>query len=260
MSKLFEYIRSVSQNFPFVVGRALKKDIINYRNVYFQYRPDKYSENIDKYRAGTNFYSEEDLKGWNRGNYLNNAGDIVRFYFLNLCIDQLLDEGIKGGIAELGVYKGNSASLLARFARRINNTLYLFDTFEGFDQKDITGLDENVNTKSFTNTSLEYVRELVGDENVRYVKGYFPESLSQLGNSTETYSLVHIDCDLEKPFIAALDYFYPRMVKGGFLIMHDYSSLYWAGATKAVDEFFKDKPEFVMPVPDKSGTVVIRKV
>ena len=29
---------------------------------------------------------------------------------------------------------------------------------------------------------------------------------------------------------------------------------------EAVDAFFADKPEFIIPVPDKSGTCVVRKV
>jgi len=44
------------------------------------------------------------------------------------------------------------------------------------------------------------------------------------------------------------------------LNMHNYSSLYWDGAESAIDEFFADKPERLVPVPDKSGTVVVRKV
>ena len=256
---MLEYIKAIRENLPFVFGKLFKKNIIGYRNVYIQYKPDRYSVNMDKYKAGTNFLSESDIKVWNDGNYLNNAGDLTRFYFLNLCIDQILDEGINGNIGELGVYRGNSAFLLARLARKMNSTLYLFDTFEGFNENDVVGLDRNVNTVSFTDTSLDGVRKLVGEKNVTYVKGYFPESLSQIAEP-EKFSLVHIDCDLEKPFTAALSYFYPRMTKGGFLIMHDYSSLEWPGATKAVNEFFKDKPEFVIPISDKSGTVVIRKM
>jgi Macrocin-O-methyltransferase (TylF) len=70
---------------------------------------------------------------------------------------------------------------------------------------------------------------------------------------------VHLDCDLYAPFAAGLRYFNPRLVEGGFLIMHDYSSLYWAGAEQAIDEFFADLPEKPIPIPDKSGTAVIRK-
>jgi O-methyltransferase len=41
--------------------------------------------------------------------------------------------------------------------------------------------------------------------------------------------------------------------------MHDYMSLSWEGPVKAIDQFFAGKPEFVVPIPDFAGTVVIRK-
>ena len=41
--------------------------------------------------------------------------------------------------------------------------------------------------------------------------------------------------------------------------MHDYTSLYWEGVEKAVEEFFADKVESVIPIPDMSGTVAVRK-
>jgi hypothetical protein len=49
------------------------------------------------------------------------------------------------------------------------------------------------------------------------------------------------------------------MAPGGFLIVHDYSSLHWNGAERAVDEFFADKPECVVPLTDGAGSVVVRK-
>jgi hypothetical protein len=56
-----------------------------------------------------------------------------------------------------------------------------------------------------------------------------------------------------------LSYFYPRMLPGGYIIVHDYASLAWSGAEKAVDEFFADKPEAIIPLTDGGGSVVIRK-
>jgi hypothetical protein len=102
------------------------------------------------------------------------------------------------------------------------------------------------------------VKKLTGEKNTVFVKGYFPESLNQIVDIDDLV-LVHIDCDLEKPMMSALNYFYPRIRKGGFLIMHDHSSLYWPGAQKAINEFFIDKKEYIIPIPDKSGTCVIRK-
>lgn len=231
----------------------------NIYSTYSSYLPDRYSEKLSLYKQQVNFFEYEDLNNWIAGNFKNNIGDIGRFFFLNLCLDYLLEDNIHGNVAELGVYKGNSAFLLAKYAARVHKTCYLFDTFEGFDNRDINGRDATVK-QMFTDTSVEYVKKNVGyDEHVLYVKGYFPESL---GNVAEphSFSAVHIDCDLEKPFTDALNYFYPKMIKGGFIIMHDHSSLSWPGAKNAIDTFFMDKPEFIIPVPDKSGTCVIRKV
>jgi hypothetical protein len=50
------------------------------------------------------------------------------------------------------------------------------------------------------------------------------------------------------------------MVPGGFLIIHDYGSLTWEGSEKAVDTFFADKPESIIPIPDSSGSAVIRRL
>jgi hypothetical protein len=147
---------------------------------------------------------------------------------------------------------------LTKYARAVGKTCYLFDTYEGFDQRDFEGVDA-AREKSFADTSLEGVKRFVGDANVLFVKGYFPESL-KCSNTDGEFAFVHIDCDLEKPFRAALEYFYPRLCPGGFLVMHDYSNLYWSGVIKAVDEFFSDKPEFIIPVPDQTGSCAIRKI
>lgn len=230
------------------------------RNTYISYIPDRYNLKLDIYRQQVDFLKYNDLNNWLEGNYENNAGDFSRFFFLNLCIDYLLEDHINGNVAELGVYKGNSAVLLARYANSIASTCYLFDTFDGFDSRDLIGVDTDIKKDAFDDTSVEYVKNNVGhDDNVVYVKGYFPESLSQVGE-LDSFSLIHIDCDLEKPFVDSLNYFYPKVMKGGFIIMHDHSSLCWPGAKRAIDTFFADKLESVIPIPDKSGTCVIRKV
>ncbi len=221
--------------------------------------PDRYSENIHIYNQQTNFLDFSDLNKWLTGNHQSNIGDLNRFFFINLCIDSLIEEKIIGNVAEVGVYKGNSAFLLSKYAKLVNSKCYLFDTYNGFDNKDIVGFDAN-QTNLFTDTSLEYVKNVIGEnKNVVFIKGYFPESLDEVGE-IDSFSLVHIDCDLEKPITESLKYFYPRLKKGGFLIMHDYSSLYWKGSKIAIDTFFMDKKEMIVPIADKSGSCVIRKI
>ncbi len=67
-------------------------------------------------------------------------------------------------------------------------------------------------------------------------------------------------CDLYKPTKVGLDLFYPRMSRGGIFFIHDYSSQIWNGAKMAVDEFCAMTGEFIVLMPDKSGSAFLRKV
>jgi ADP-heptose:LPS heptosyltransferase len=215
--------------------------------------PQRYAENRPIYLARGGAGDFDDLAA----EYARDSDDQPRFYFFRLLFDQLAKDGIKGDIAEIGVYKGNTACLLAWIARRMGTTAYLFDTYSGFSPSDLVEVDSERKI-SFTDSSLAAVRARVGEENVHYIEGYFPETTAELPSGA-LFSLVHIDCDLYAPIRSALEYFYPRMVPGGFIVVHDYSSLHWEGAEQAVDEFLADKPESVVPLSDLCGSAVIRK-
>ena len=200
-----------------------------------------------------------DLYGrWIRGNKINNNGDASRFMALLLNLRQLEQEGIEGDVAELGVWRGNSAAVLANYAARCGKRLFLFDTFSGFDRRDIVGVDQSQKFE-FADTSIESVRQTVGvPEVTTYLPGFFPDTITDEVRNRR-FAVAHIDCDLYEPMKAALEFFYPRMPRGGMLILHDYSSEIWVGATRAIDEFYKATGEFISLWPDKSGTAIIRK-
>jgi hypothetical protein len=175
-----------------------------------------------------------------------------------LNVRQVLQDGIEGDFAELGVWRGNSAAILVDFAAQCGKRVFLFDTFAGFDKRDFVGIDSKLKV-SFGDTSIDYVRKTVGHDDITtYIQGRFPESITD-EVSTRTFALAHIDCDLYEPMKAALEFFYARLSVGGMLILHDYSSGTWEGATRAITEFTADKGEFLSLWPDKSGTAVLRK-
>jgi hypothetical protein len=173
-------------------------------------------------------------------------------------VQQIVKDGVPGDFAELGVYKGNSAKILADLARASGRRLVLFDTFAGFDHRDQTGIDAKTIRGKFSDTSLEHVKSFVGTEGVSYEVGHFPESVTD-EVAARRYAVVHIDCDLYSPTRAALKFFYPRLAPGGLLLIHDYSGGGWDGLTRAVDEFLPTIPERLVLLPDKSGTAVLRR-
>jgi hypothetical protein len=193
---------------------------------------------------------------WVQANRANNAGDLPRFYAFILNLKQILREGVPGDFAELGVWRGNSAAVLAHFGRGNARRVFLFDTFSGFDERDLTTTD-TTRDKLFADTSLDRVKATVG-EGAEYVQGFFPDSITEAAEQAR-YAFVSLDCDLRAPMAAGLEFFYPRMPRGGVLFLHDYSSGHWPGVMEAVDEFCARVDERVVLLPDKAGTAVIRK-
>ena len=63
---------------------------------------------------------------------------------------------------------------------------------------------------------------------------------------------------LRKATTAALNFFYPRMAKGGVIIIHDYNHN-WDGIPKAVDAFLITIPESLMVLTDWQGSAMIIK-
>src|SRR5207248_7887845 len=96
-----------------------------------------------------------------------------------LALDQIMKEELPGDLAEIGVYRGETATLIATIARRLGKAAWLLDTFEGFDPRDLQGIDYGQN-EQFNDTSLDSVRSLVGDDNVHFIKGYFPDTAVQM--------------------------------------------------------------------------------
>ncbi len=220
---------------------------------YLSYAPDSYVH----FNSHPEF-GELVLK-FVKNNKLNNYGDISRLWIFILNCKQIISEDIDGDFAELGVWKGNTASILAHFASISNRRVYLFDTYNGFDAHDLSGIDSD-KEMAFADTSINLVKNVIGPQHqiCNFIKGRFPESLNGYDIS-QKYSLVSLDCDLYEPMKAGLDFFYPRMPPGGILLLHDYSSNFWNGAKKAIDEFCLMNNEHLILMPDKSGSACIRK-
>jgi len=212
----------------------------------------------DSIRSGRYPLFERNLSYFIGRNSDNNIKDYTRLLALTMNIEKILSDEVPGAFAELGVYKGSNAAFMARYAEENNRQMYMLDTFEGFDEKDFEDIDVERNIK-FEDTSLEAVKEFCGQsEAISYIKGYFPDSVTEeLKN--EIFAFVSLDCDLYKPILAGLEFFYPRMSNGGMIFIHDYSSGLYEGCTKAVNEFCNRNDLKVVLIPDKSGTAVLIK-
>lgn len=198
-------------------------------------------------------------------NYLNrkrdydrNYLDYIRLSTLELVSNQIESSNLSGAVAELGVYKGKFARYINQYFP--NRKLYLFDTFKGFDEADIKTEQSNNfshGDQDFSNTSVKNVLAIMPHPNQCIIKeGFFPETAKGL---EEVFAFVSIDTDLYDPIYNGLQYFYPRLVKGGYIFIHDFNNDAYLGAKQAVIKFCSENNISFVPLPDSCGSAIITK-
>jgi O-methyltransferase len=155
--------------------------------------------------------------------------------------------------AEVGVYQGGTASMLARIVGDDGRKLHLFDTFTGMPDTDASR-DIHV-AGDFGDASLEAVQKLLaGRHNVHIRPGFFPDTATPVAD--HRFALVHVDVDIYRSVLDAAEFFYPRLVTGGFLVFDDYGWTSCPGARAAVDEFFATRAEHPVYLPTGQALVV----
>lgn len=149
--------------------------------------------------------------------------DFIRRNWIRCFADYTRAVGLKGSVAECGVYYGETAMFINKYWK--DRTLYLCDTFEGFVDQDVMEEKENFDafeTGSFTYSSFKAeTPELIMDtvkarmlypENVKVYQGRFPDSVYGL---EDEFSFVNLDMDLYQPQLDGLRFFWDKMEIGG---------------------------------------------
>jgi hypothetical protein len=149
-------------------------------------------------------------------------------------------------VAEVGVYRGGSAWFMADALRRSGREMpfYVCDTFQGHVEVDDSVDGVHRPGVQFTRVKAEKVAKYLRE---------FPFIRMQVGDIRETapafagesaFGLVHLDVDVYPITRFCLDFFGPRVVPGGTMVMDDYGTTTCEGVKRAVDEFTASNPGF----------------
>ena len=185
---------------------------------------------------------------------------------------------IEGSIVECGVWKGGSMlsiaetlSLLKEFSRE----LFLYDTFEGMpppasndrnydDQKaeNLLALNNDKDKNYFwAYSTLDEVKKTMSISNypqslIHYIKGKVEDTVPS--TIPDEIALLRLDTDWYESTKHELTFLYPRLKKGGVLIIDDYG--YWKGARKAVDEYISENNiQILLDRLDYTGRIAIKQ-
>ena len=183
---------------------------------------------------------------------------IERRFALIQAVNYIIKNKIAGDIVECGVWKGGSIMIIVKTLLELKSydkELYLFDTFEGMPKptefdvsyKDKLAIKEFEDQKIDNNSSdwlrieLDEVKKNVfstgyNKEKFHFIKGKVEDTIPK--NSPETISILRLDTDWYDSTRHELIHLFPRLVRGGVVIIDDYG--FWRGAKKAVDEYFEE--------------------
>lgn len=162
-------------------------------------------------------------------------------------------QSVPGHVIELGVYKGSSIVRWATFREMLENAhsrkIVGFDAFGKFPVNDSFSPDDRNFIERFEDIggdglSVEELHEVLagkGFVNIDLIEGDVHSQIpSYLNDHPELkISLLHLDMDVYEPTIFALRTLWSRLSRGGLVVIDDYNAV--EGATRAVDEFFKEQ-------------------
>lgn len=203
---------------------------------------------------------------------------VERQYSLWKSIEYIENADIEGDFLECGVWRGGSSMIAALALTRVDSKsrdLWLYDTFEGMTAPseldvdpegnrmvdDWDSYDGKLDNPVFAFGSLEEVKKNMKatgypENQVHFVKGKVEESIP--GTIPTKIALLRLDTDWYESTKHELEHLWPLLEPGGVLIIDDYG--HWAGARRAVDEYFEarpDKPLFSRV--DYTGRVAVKR-
>jgi len=170
---------------------------------------------------------------------------LKRLQNLRLLCEAALKSGIPGDFIETGVWRGGACILmravLAAYADA-HRRVWCADSFEGLPPPDPVRFPADSGDEHHTFTELAVPEEVVRhnfavygllDDQVRFVKGYFADTLPRL--DAGPFALVRLDGDMYGSTMDAITALYDRLSPGGFLVVDDYGAV--AACRAAIDDF-----------------------
>jgi len=200
-----------------------------------------------------------------------------RLFALIQAVRHVCAASIPGDIVECGVWRGGSMMAVARTLLECGDStrnLYLFDTFEGMSvptSRDVAidgqtadallGSQDKGDPKSvWCYASLDDVKlAMLGTgydgTSMHFVKGKVEDSIPN--HSPESIAILRLDTDWYESTRHEMEHLFPRLVRGGVLIVDDYG--HWSGCRQAIDEYLQErKVSLLLNRIDYTGRIAVK--
>ena len=191
--------------------------------------------------------AEEDqrIKGFDIPSYAHTMIGLKRLDNLQLCIEEALTNEIPGDLIETGVWRGGAAIFMRAVLKANDDTkrlVWAADSFAGLPTPDLNKYPADADSRfhefEFLSVSLERVQANFAkydllDDQVKFLSGWFKDTLPTA--PIKELAVIRLDGDMYESTIDALRYLYPKLSRGGYLIVDDYGCV--SSCRQAVDDY-----------------------
>jgi hypothetical protein len=164
---------------------------------------------------------------------------------------------LQGDLVECGVNRGGFARAVMHyidFAKMPNRTFYLLDTYCGIPEQDRPFAAEGCGER-YSECYEDACRTFVAFPNAKLIRGRVPNTLPQV--TADKVCFLSIDMNCAEPEIAALDFFWDKLVGGASVVLDDYGGGSWHLRQKrAFDRFAQARGVQVLSLPTSQGLII----
>jgi SAM-dependent methyltransferase len=173
---------------------------------------------------------------------------------------------LEGDFVECGVNRGFLSSAIMDYLNwdSLRKHFYLLDTFRGLDERFVSpadkasgALEKNIKSlaSGFYAQGIEEVRANFSEwKNISLIEGSIPETLPQV--RAEKIAYLHLDMNCSEPEIAAIQFFWDRLVPGAFVLLDDYAYYGYLSQKLAMDKFAQEKRIKILSLPTGQGLLM----
>ena len=154
---------------------------------------------------------------------------------LEMCIRNVLKDGVPGDLIECGVWRGGATIFMRAALEAFGNTdklVWVADSFQGIPIPDTKNYPADRGDLLWTFDELavsvdevksNFARYDLLDDRVRFLEGWFKDTLPSA--PVGQVSVLRIDGDLYQSTIEALRNLYPKVASGGYVIIDDFGAI-----------------------------------
>ena len=166
---------------------------------------------------------------------------------LQSCVEDILARNTPGDFIETGVWRGGALIFMRAILKAYDvrgRRVWGADSFKGLPAPRAgqyqADAGDTLSTFAELSVSLEEVKSNFAaygllDEQVGFLQGWFEDTLPLA--PIEQLSLIRLDADMYESTILALENLYPKLSRGGYLIVDDYGA--GAACRRAVHDYRK---------------------